>query len=230
MKLTRLAFVLLFMMPVASRAAGVPRQPVEATLTLPNASVLPGVPFDMTVTMKNVSRSPVSVGISAGLIVTLADGTKITPKERHILDPQISAHPDTWIQLSAGESRQWSIDWHHFTPSMFHYPEFSGPGTYDVTLDLAANKLEAPEDYVGAIVTSVARLTRAVTPGEDEALWKKMVAATDGKWADDSLANSKEGRHILREILQIHPASGYYPYALLLVWWGHTFGVRNAVH
>src|SRR5260221_929366 len=216
MNLARLAFVLLIALPIANWAVGASPQAVEATLTLPSASVLPGVLFDITVTMKNVSHSPVSVGISAGLIVTLADGTKITPKERHILDPQISAHPDTWVQLSAGESRQWTIDWHHFTPSMFHYPEFSGPGVYDVALDLAAYKFEAPEDYVGSIVTNAAHLTRAVSPGEDEALWMKMVAATGGKWADDSLANSKEGRLILKEILQIHPTSAYYPYALLL--------------
>jgi hypothetical protein len=216
MKLTRFAFVLPLMLPATSWAAGASPQAVQATLTLPRDSVLPGVPFDMTVTMKNVSQSSVSVGISARLIVTLADGTKISPKERHILDPQVSAHPDTWIQLSRGESRQWTIDWHQFTPSMFHYPEFSGPGVYDVALNLAANKLEAPEDYVGAIETSVARLTRAVSPGEDEVLWKKMVTITSGRWTDDSLANSKDGRQILREILQIHPASAYYPYALLL--------------
>ncbi len=216
MKLTRLIFALFLLLPVASWAAGAPPQAVEATLTLASDSVLPGVPFDMIVTTKNVSRSSVSVGISARLIVTLADGAKVSPKERHTLDPQTSGLPETWVELAPGESRQWTVDWDDFTPSMFHYPEFSGPGVYEVALELGAAAWKAPEDYVGTIVTGAAHLARVVSPGEDDALWKKMVAATGGRWADDSLSNSLEGRRILREILQIHPASGYYPYALLL--------------
>src|SRR5229473_1678095 len=125
MKLTRLIFALFLLLPVASWAAGTPPQAVEATLTLASDSVLPGVPFDMIVTTKNVSRSSVSVGISARLIVTLADGAKVSPKERHTLDPQTSGLPETWVELAPGESRQWTVDWDDFTPSMFHYPEFS---------------------------------------------------------------------------------------------------------
>ena len=85
---------------------------------------------------------------------------------------------------------------------------------YGLTFHLAT--YERPDNYVGEIVTTTARLTRAVPPGEDEALWKRMTAAMDGRWADDSLCNSNSGATILREILQIHPASAYYPYAVVL--------------
>src|SRR5258708_1443695 len=112
MKLTPVAFALFVALPVTALAAAAQPQPIEATLSLPYETVLPGVPFDMTVTLKNVSKSTASVGISARLIVTLPNGTKVSSEKGHVLDPQVSGHPDTWVQLSPGESRQWIVDWH----------------------------------------------------------------------------------------------------------------------
>jgi hypothetical protein len=213
MRLTAIPLLLL-LLGVANAASAMTPQTVEATITFPYDTVLPGVPFDITVTVKNVSKSSVTVGTSARPLITLSNRQKLTIKDWQALEPRVSPNAPTWVELAPGESRQYFIDWHDFSPNMFHYPEFSGPGVYDVAFELAGN--EPPENYVGSIITAPARLTRAVPPGEDEALWKKMIASNGGQWADDGLWNSPKGPAILREILQIHPASSYYPYALLL--------------
>jgi hypothetical protein len=214
MKLSSVAFALLLPVALAGRAATA-AAPVEATLTLPYETVLPGVPFDMTVTLKNTSDSPVTVGISARLVVTLSDGRDISRRPwETMLGPRDVPSNLPSIELGPRESRQFFVDWQGYMPNFFHDPDFSGPGVYGLTFHLAT--YERPDNYVGEIVTTTAQLTRTVPPGEDEALWKRMTAAMDGRWADDSLCNSNSGAAILREILQIHPASAYYPYAVVL--------------
>jgi len=208
-----LFFALSLFAAVAGLAA--PAQPIVANLTLPAETVLPGVPFDMTVTVTNNSAAQASVGLIAQFIFTLPDGTAFSPPRAYDrLEPNPNPMGPTWVSLAPGESRRYFVNWRSSYPNIFHYPEFSGPGTYELKIALTASK--PGEDYVGEITTNTARLTRAVTPGEDEALWRQMSATLKGKWSDDSLSNSLKGPAILREILAIHPASAYYPYAVLL--------------
>jgi len=210
---TRLALVFLIAFAQGSHAAS-PRL-VEATLTLPYETVLPGVPFDMTVTLKNVSSSPVSVGTIARLMVTMPDGANISRDLwMTLLEPRPAPSAPAWVELAAGESRQFYVDWHRYSQNFSHDPDFSGPGVYGLALQLTSNG--HPDNYVGEVVTNTARLVRFVPPGEDEALWKRMMVATDARWADDSLYNSNKGLEFLHEILQIHPGSAYYPYAIIL--------------
>jgi hypothetical protein len=211
-------------------------QRVVASLRLPHATVLPGVPFDMTVEMKNVSAQTVTAGIGARLRVTLPDGTNFSPEKYALLEPQDVEHRmQNYVELAPGESRDWAITWWFGTPSWAHYDAYSAPGTYDIALELTA--YHPPENYVGPIITSTARLHRAVAPGEDEALWKRMQAvrncstmySTDpprqictGGWSDDGFMGLKEGLEIAKEIRELHPASQYYPYAILLQFQNET--------
>jgi hypothetical protein len=196
--------------------AAEPSRAVEAILTLPYETVLPGVPFDMTVTLKNLSSSPVTVGVEARLVVTMPDGTNVSRKLwEGLLQPFPLPMDRNWVELAPGETRVCYADWYRYPRNELHDPDFSGPGVYGLTLHLAT--AQQPDNYVGEVVTTTARLTRAVPPGgEDEALWEQMNAAMGGRWASDSLSNSKEGPAILRDILQVHSGSAYYPYALLL--------------
>ena len=43
-----------------------------------------------------------------------------------------------------------------------------------------------------------------------------MKSVSQGHWSDDGFIRLKGGKELLQEILQIHPTSNYYPYALLL--------------
>jgi len=210
-KLLLFAAPVIFLAPALSAA---PPQPITASLTLPSSVVLPGVPFDMTVTLTNNSSAQASVGLLTRFAFRLPDGTTFSPRAMHLLDPNPYPIGQTWVTLSAGESRQFYVQWASVTPDIFHFSEFSGPGAYDVTLALSASKTD--DDYVGEIVTNAAHLTRIVPAGQDGALWNRMSAAMDGRWADDGFWNSRTGPAILREILELHPESAYYPYAILL--------------
>jgi hypothetical protein len=43
-----------------------------------------------------------------------------------------------------------------------------------------------------------------------------MQAVSSGHWCDSAFATTKAGAALAEEIVQLHPTSGYYPYALLL--------------
>lgn len=193
-----------------------PGSPVIATLTLPASSVLPGVPFDMFVAVKNVSKKPVSAGLVAQLHVTLPDGTKFVAPDRYILQPNQFSAPETSVELAAGESRQFATTWQYADPPNWsRQPEFSRPGLYRLMLVLEDTQ-ERPQNYAGPIQTTTAELRRAVAPGEDQDLWNRMQALSNGQWSDDGFTRLREGRVLLEEILKLHPASQYYPYAVLL--------------
>lgn len=209
-KLTHVWITLLLLLPWSAFAAS---PAIEATLKLPFETVLPGVPVDMTVTLRNGSGSTASAGLSATLTVTLPNGKTVSPRAYLRLQQRPQSEPETWVELAPGESRDYFIPWDSAAVMWCHYGEYTAPGTYDLSLKLEAGG--SPENYVGALTTNSARLTRVVPAGDDEVLWKRMATAIDGRWADDGLYNSLQGPAILKDILQLHPASSYYPYALL---------------
>lgn len=207
--------VLVFLLLAAPSAIAVePTHPVEATLSLPFETVLPGVPFDMTVTIKNVSSVPAAVGISARLTVTLPDGKNVSD---HHLETMLDPAPlgQNWLELAPGETHVCYTSWYFSLENFFLVPDFSGPGVYGLRFQLGGS--DYPDNYVGLVVTNTVHVTRAVPPpGEDEVLWQRMTAVARGRWSPETFCDSKTGGAITREILQIHPGSAYYPYALLL--------------
>ena len=216
------AFVLLIR-PLALGAEnhGAPAGPIVATVSLPYDTVLPGVPFDIEVTLKNVSRRSAKVGVIAYLVVALPDGGtfRTSGNDAAILEPQ-APDADLYIELAPGEVARRAIGWERGTPPNWcRYPDFSAPGTYEVALELQIGAHRDDDDlsnYVGRLRTSSARLERVVPAGDDEALWERMQELTGRHWPDGGFAFLKEGKDLAREIIELHPASSYYPYALLL--------------
>jgi hypothetical protein len=184
--------------------------PVVVTVSLPYSTILPGVPFDIDVTLKNVSAKPVTAGLIAHLIVTLADGPEIRPEDQTVLDPHLISSPETSIVLAPGESVERVVTWSHSVPNWSSDPRFSGVGTYDIALELTD-----PESS-RSVRSSSARLVRTVAPGDDLELWTRMQAIGEGRWSDDGFRRIGAARELVAEILNAHSSSGYYPYALLL--------------
>ena len=85
--------------------------PIQATLTLPNDTVLPGVPFDIVVTYTNVSDRVVTIqGATATLVVTFPNG-----ESKVFSEPDASDH---WnisgvlvARLAPGDSVQHAASW-----------------------------------------------------------------------------------------------------------------------
>lgn len=213
---------LLFALPVLSGdMLDASRRSVTATLKLPFEKVLPGVPFDVEVTLTNTSPQTVKVGTMASIVVTRSDGARIPVSrlDRNRLQPYESAD-DTFIELSPGESTRRVIGWDSASPPNWSITDgFSGPNSYEIALELeiGGHTREADlSNYVGTLRTSTAPLQRVLPLGDDEAIWKRMQEIAGGHWSDDGFTRLKEGKQLAKEIIDVHPASNYYPYALLL--------------
>lgn len=189
--------------------------PVSVTLTLPHNNVLPGVPFDIIVTYTNVSDQPLTVlGALATLVVTFANGDTVVMNQPDANDQWdlSSAMP---LRLAPGESGQQSASWENGSiPNWFQYGWFSRPGTYGIALDLRVT--DEDENVLATVRTSPVALHRVEPIGVDAELWKRMQEMSGGAWADNSFAATKPGFALAGEIIQLHPTSGYYPYALAL--------------
>jgi hypothetical protein len=216
----RFAIATVFVLFASALHAGKPSA-VAATLVLPSASVLPGVPFDIEVTLENHSARTVKVGSIAYLHVASSDGAEVPLMPRFssacIEDDEIVR--DGYVEVGPGETVRRVINWDHASANWFVHEAFSGPGVYDLSLDLKVGQYPEGEDmsnYVGALSTSTARLERTLTLGDDTALWQRMQEVSGGHWSDDGFTRLKEGKELAKEIIAVHPASGYYPYALLL--------------
>lgn len=189
--------------------------PISATLSLPNDTVLPGVPFDIVVTYTNVSNHEVTIGgASATLVVTFPNGeTKVMHEPEG--NDHWSIRGSMPARLAPGESVQHAASWERGSiPNWFRYGSFSGPGTYGIALDLRiADKRTLP---LGNIRTPAVTLTRIEPIGIDAELWKRMQEVSGGRWADNNFAATKAGDALASDIIQLYPASGYYPYVLAL--------------
>lgn len=98
------------------------------------------------------------------------------------------------------------------TTNWFVHEAFSGPGGYDLSLNLVIGKTRQGDDisnYAGELSTSTARLERALGPDEDTALWQRMQKVSQSHWSDNGFTRLKEGRELAKEIIAVHPASGY---------------------
>ena len=189
--------------------------PVEATLALPYDRVLPGVPFDLVITYTNTSGRPLTIGGAlATLVVTFANGdTKVmhTPD----VNDRWDVMPAMPLRLAPGQTAQQAVSWEYGSiPNWFRYDSFSGPGTYGIALELRI--ADDDENALGTVTTPAATLTRIEPAGIDAELWARMQQMSNGAWADNSFVAKKAGAELAGEILQLHPESGYYPYALAL--------------
>lgn len=204
--------------------------PVSATLTLPHNHLLPGVPFDLVITYTNVSAKPVAIkGARATLVVTFANGDMVVmhkPERNDQWDIQGSLPV---VRLGPGQSVHHAASWERGSiPNWFHYgATFSGPGTYDIALDLRIADDE--EQVVANVRTPAVRLHRIEPVGIDAELWKRMQEISGGRWTDSAFTTKKDGLALANEIIRIHPTSGYYPYVLALRAFGTPIPEKNDI-
>lgn len=203
-----LILALLLALPVSAATQ------VAATLALPHDHVLPGIPFDVVVTFTNVSNKPVTLhGARATLVVTFPDGKTSVIDQPEISD-QWSINPRVPVRLAPGESVQQGAGWESGgIPNWFIYESFAGPGTYGIALDLRI--VDEDLELLGSVRTPAVEITRIEPTGIDAALWKRMQETSGGRWSAMSFSMDL-GTPLADEIVQLHPASGYYPYILAL--------------
>lgn len=205
----------LFFLLGAATAFAAERPVVSVTIDLPYAKILPGVPFDIVVTYKNVSERVVGAGATASLIITPLNGVPVRlPSRAHVdrLD-LVQSHN---FELQPGETQTGTISWH----SNWFYEDaaLTGPGTYDVALELTGDAEDAQGEglvYAGTVRTAPARLVRIEPTGDDGAVWNELREAAGGAWPSHGFG-ARAGKDAAERVLAQHPRSAYYPYALLL--------------
>jgi len=204
------AMILSLLLPPRASAAA----PIEATLTLPHDQVLPGVPFELVITYINVSDHPLTIGGALATLVVTFRGGETTIMHKPEGHDQSDVMPAAPLRLAPGQSAQQAVSWERGSPNWFKYTSFSGPGTYGIALELQiVDKYIEP---LGTVRTDTVTLTRIEPVGIDSELWKRMQDLSGGKWADNWFHASSPGVTLADEIILLHPASGYYPYALAL--------------
>jgi hypothetical protein len=206
-----LVILSLLLVPQLSAAS-----PVAVTLSLPHDHVLPGVPFDLVVTYTNVSNRTLTIdGATATLVVTFANGETTVMHWPEQNDQSSFGFAYGPAHLRPGQSVQQAMGWEGGVPNWFKYESFSGPGTYSIALDLLI--VDESHEAISALRTPAVPLTVVEPAGIDAELWKRMQQTSGGKWSDVSFnENNRDYAALADEIVQLHPASGYYPYILSL--------------
>jgi hypothetical protein len=210
------------------------QSPIVATLSLPYDTILPGVPFDLVITVTNKSDQPATAGLWARIVVTDAGGrTLLTPppiikglmNESDFNDAVLTPKQFDYVVLAPGQSEQKVIHWDRSMPNWSRYSVFSGPGIYDIALDLqeGVDHYDDFVNYAGILRSNTVRLHRLAV-GEDAAIWQEMRDVSGGKWADNWFKATKEGVALAKDIIEHHRESNYYPYALFLRMFSRNIG------
>lgn len=212
MKLNVLFALTILLLASASSVAGQPD--VAVSLKLAQASVLPGVPFDMTVTYQNRSQRPVALGMVADVIITPEGGSPVRfPKAAEVAHARTGAR--TNFDLEPGAMETGIIDW--MSNVFLQDARVTGPGNYDVQLEISGRPDDDDEyrAYVSPVLTAPVRLTRVTPAGIDGETWRHIEASPELARSGSSAVGTPSILKYLSEQEQGR-TSGYYPYALVM--------------
>jgi len=212
--------------------------PVQATLTIPDTKLLPGVPFDLWIDLRNTSNVSVGVGLCGDMVVRPQGGEPFTLVERGQEWPQYPTllPADMWngtairyLVLKPHGTAQLTLPilWDLAGPGYFYDDSLSKPGTYGISMrlnycwgNIVPQPSLLPAEFLGPVMTNEVTIERVVPTGTDAVVWQRMQVATKGHWSPILWTNTSETSTVTAEILTKHRDSNYYPYALVAV----TFG------
>jgi hypothetical protein len=220
-----------------------PASPIQAKLVIPDTKILPGVPFEMWIEVRNPSDASVCLGLAGDLIVepegkepfTItrggADGQLQYPTLLPEKDVEGSA---VWnLVLRPRESRTLTLPILRDLqgPNYFADERLSKPGRYTISLRLdyrfgafeTPQKSLLPPEFLGPVTTNEVTVERITPTGTDAAVWQRIQELSHGRWSSVSWMSSEAGQAVIVEIIDKYKDSNYYPYALL----ASTFGAVN---
>jgi len=234
--LTKYATVLLLALPLAMPATAQQVSPIKATLVIPDAKLLPGVPFDMWIDVANPTDTEVTIGLFPTL-VGQRDGERfeIVPAWGAVPDlfpdPCVPQHHDSheYLQLAPGEKQTLLV--RGARPFFTDVYALMPPGHYTISFridahpDILMRHVPTPITYHGPVVTSSASFERILPSGADAKVWELMQkASADGRWmlpvdtyspgAGPDVPNAAQRFAVFQKILTDYPDSNYFPYAL----------------
>ncbi|HEV8432681.1 MAG TPA: hypothetical protein VGR95_04655 [Thermoanaerobaculia bacterium] len=226
------ALVLLMFGAREVNAAGqaAPRiSPLTATLVVPDSTLLPGVPFDMWVTVSNPSDASVGLGLCADLLVkpersepyTVRFGGERGRYPTLLPERTWSDGRETYIVLRPHEAKTLTVPVEPGLegPAYFRDARLSPPGKYEIALQLGycwgmATPQTAllPPEFLGPVTTNEVVITRIEPTGDDAKVWKRMQELTHGNWVPAQWEVSPAGQTVANEVEANYRDSNYFPY------------------
>lgn len=227
-----------------------PASPMEAKLVIPDTKLLPGVPFEMWIEVRNPSDATVGVGLCADMIVrpeggepfTISFGGEHRPPYPTLLPERDWTGPSVanlTLKPRAAQTLTVPILPELAGPLYFEDDRLSKPGRYGISLRLdycwpgfvTPQKSLLPPEFLGAVTTNEVTIERITPTGSDAAVWQRMQELTDGKWVSIGWLTSRNsgarnesgataGMTVVNEIITKYPDSNYFPYALLAAQFG----------
>jgi len=208
------------------------RSPVQAKLVIPDAKVLPGVPFEMWIELTNPSDSAVAVALSPHLIVRPERGDRfeITPEDVPVLLRDRGRRLGVLLLAPRGKRTLTLPIEHGRGAEFFDDWRLSPPGHYTLAIRLGAfsqdESAPMPPEYLGAVFTNEVSVERIVPAGSDEKVWGRMQQIAHGHWSQDCeritrsagqkvVCTTEDGASVANEVIAKYGDSDYFPYMVL---------------
>jgi hypothetical protein len=209
--------------------------PVQASLVIPDAKLLPGVPFDMWIDVRNPSDSAVTVGLFPRLSVRTDGGVSFEirpqPDDFPVLlrGSRAAGSPIIrYLTLAPGGKQTLTLpieEWLAGT-QFLRDARLSPPGHYTLSIRLDAFPGvtdPATLTFLGPVITSEATVERIEPTGADAKVWNRMQQLGNGRWAvlppvatsGATAAETASMWSVCGEIIAKDPDSNYLPYALI---------------
>src|SRR5581483_9646523 len=221
--------------------------PVTGRLVIPDQRVLPGVPFDMWVELRNPSDASVTVGLYPTLLAHITGGAdfQITPAPDDA--PALLSQPNTLLaplqfvtmRPHGTQTLTLPVAFGLVPGPFFRDYRLSPPGEYHLSLRLDrypdGTSGGVPLTFLGPVVTSEAVVQRVTPVGVDEKVWRRMQEVAGGHWTPPSLTSTTASPEDLdaaarrfavwSEVVTQYRDSAYFPYAVA----AHQ-GIDDAYH
>ncbi len=177
---------------VASAASAQPAvSPVQGKLVIPDAKVLPGVPFDMWVELRNASDGSVGVGLCPRLLVRTAKGTAFEVGH---------AHGGPYLVMAPGETKTLPYPiGSELGAYFFSDSRLSPPGQYTISMRMdycfghgVPQQDLLPPTFLGPVVTNEVTVERLQPAGSDAAVWQEILDTSKGNWPPSIFPVSQE--------------------------------------
>jgi len=218
-----------------------PASPIQAKLVVPDTKILPGVPFEMWIDVRNPSDASVCLGLAGDLIVEPEGKEPFTITRGGADDGQLQ-YPTLLPERDVDGSAVWNLvlrphESQTLTlpilrdlegPNYFADERLSKPGRYTISMRLdyrfgafqTPHQSLLPPEFLGPVTTNEVTVERIAPTGTDAVVWQRMQELSKGHWNAISWMSSEAGQAMIVEILDKYRDSNYYPYALLAA----TFG------
>ena len=241
--MNRVAGMALLSMLLAGAAHGQQSSPLEATLIIPDTEVLPGVPFEMWIEIRNPSETDVTVGLFPRLLVRPQGGEsfEISPRtdDYPVLlkgAPRDGEPIIEYLTLAPGDSKTLTLPVRDSLRGAQFFADYrlSPPGRYALAVRLDpfpsdVGTQRVPVTHRGSVTTNWATVDRVEPTGSDAKVWQRMQEVAGGRWTVPmrtitetpgrveamTLDEAMKRWALFEEIVTSYPDSAYVPYAVV---------------